>query len=119
MSVKIITSNNFRKEANRLIKKYPSIKNELAELERELLLNPKSGIPIGKNCYKIRLAIKSKGKGKRGGARVITHLIVNVRTRNNKRTTIYLLSVYDKSEFERISDKDLGRLISEVRIQND
>ena len=53
MNVKVITSNNFRKEAKRLIKKYPSLKKELAELERELLLNPKIGTPIGKDCYKI------------------------------------------------------------------
>lgn len=116
MNVKVITSNNFRKEAKRLIKKYPSLKKELAELERELLLNPKIGTPIGKECYKIRLAIKSKGKGKRGGARVITYLIVNLITRNTERSSVYLLSVYDKSEFETISDKDLKRLISELNI---
>ena len=114
MNVKVITSNNFRREAKRLIKKYPSIKNELAELERELLLNPKLGTPIGKNCYKIRLAIESKGKGKRGGARVISNLVVKVRKRDTKRYIVYLLSVYDKSEFETISDKDLRRLITEV-----
>ncbi|MEA3475559.1 MAG: hypothetical protein U9R23_03835 [Candidatus Cloacimonadota bacterium] len=116
MNVKVITSNNFRKEAKRLIKKYPSLKKELAELETELLLNPKIGTPIGKDCYKIRLAIKSKEKGKRGGARVITYLIVNLITRNTERSSVYLLSVYDKSEFETISDKDLKRLISELNI---
>ena len=118
MNVKVITSNNFRKEAKRLIKKYPSMKYELAELEKELLLNPKLGTPIGKNCYKIRLTIKSKGKGKRGGARVITNLVVKVRTSDIKRNIVYLLSVYDKSEFETISDKDLNRLILELNLEN-
>lgn len=51
-------------------------------------------------CYKISLAIESKGKGKRGGARVITCF----QTENNE---IYLTSIYDKSEQEEISDKEL------------
>ena len=62
------------------------------------------------------LAIKSKVKGKRVGARVITYLIINLITRNTERSSVYLLSVYDKSEFETISDKDLKRLISELNI---
>jgi len=48
--------------------------------------NPRLGTAIGKNCYKIRLSIRSKGKGKSGGARVITHLIVNIGDE-----TLYLL----------------------------
>ena len=55
---------------------------------------------MGNNCYKIRIAISSKGKGKSGGARVITHLQII-------ETKIYLLSIYDKSEQSDISDKDL------------
>lgn len=50
--------------------------------------------------YKIRLAIKSKGKGKSGGARVITYVL----TDNNE---IYLLTIYDKSEFDSIDDKTI------------
>ena len=34
--------------------------------------SPIQGDYIGNDCYKIRLGIASKGKGKRGGARVIT-----------------------------------------------
>lgn len=58
------------------------------------------GTPLGNECYKIRLAIRSKGQGKSGGARVITHVWVS-------ETTVFLLSIYDKSEAETISDKDL------------
>ncbi|MDH0659327.1 type II toxin-antitoxin system RelE/ParE family toxin, partial [Empedobacter sp. GD03865] len=60
------------------------------------------------NCYKIRLAIKSKGKGKSGGARVITHLFI-------ENETIYLLSLYDKSEQNSISDKEIKDLLKLIK----
>jgi hypothetical protein len=60
---------------------------------------------LANNCYKIRLAIKSKGKGKSGGARVITQIQV---VENN----VFLLALYDKSEQENISDKEIEYLLS-------
>ena len=71
MSYKIAAITTFRKEAKRLIKKYPSLQKEIAELGDQLSSNPTLGTPIGNGCYKIRLSIASKGKGKSGGARII------------------------------------------------
>lgn len=110
MNVEIITTENFRREAKRLLKKYPSLKNDLIDLQNLLNLNPQAGIHIGHNCYKIRLAIKSKGKGKSGGARVITYFVIHQETEQ-----VYLLSIYDKSEFDSISDNDLKKLVKELR----
>jgi len=62
MSVEILTTENFRREAKRLIKKYSSIKNDLIDLQEQLLKNPRLGIPLGWNCYKIRMAITGKRK---------------------------------------------------------
>ena len=70
----------------------------------ELEENPKLGTPIGKECYKIRIAVTSKGKGKSGGARIITY----VRIQNN---TVFLMDIYDKSDQATISDKELLWLI--------
>lgn len=58
----------FEKQAKRLIKKYASLKKELLKLVQELKENPEQGTALGKNCFKIRIAIASKGKGKSGGA---------------------------------------------------
>jgi len=66
--------------------------------------NPTLGTPIGKNCYKIRVAISAKGRGKSGGARLITY----VRILKNK---IFLLDIYDKSEQANISSQELQLLI--------
>ena len=66
MNFRIIPTPNFERSAKRLSKKYRSLKNELAELNRLILSNPHAGTPIGKGAYKVRLAVKSKGKGKVG-----------------------------------------------------
>jgi hypothetical protein len=54
------------------------------------------------------LAIKSKGQGKSGGARVITCIKI-------QRNAIYFLTIYDKSEQETVSDKDLTVLIEYIQ----
>ena len=105
MSYKIVTIPRFEKDLKRLAKKYPSLKNEFIALVKALKDQPGQGTTLGNNCFKIRLAIASKGKGKSGGARVITCLQV-------QDTTVYLLSIYDKAEQENIPDKDLKDLLS-------
>jgi len=72
MSFRIKAIPEFEKQLKKLAKKYPSIKSEFINLVKSLEENPKQGTPLLKNCYKIRIAIKSKGKGKSGGGRVIT-----------------------------------------------
>jgi len=103
---KVITSDNFEKEAKKMIKRYRSLASEIETLIKTLSENPTLGTPIGKDCYKIRLAIKSKGKGKSGGARVIS-CVVSVQE------SIILLSIYDKSEQDNIDDKELERLLKD------
>ncbi len=93
----------FDKQAKRLAKKYPSLKNDLAGLFESLADNPGQGTALGNSFYKTRLPIASKGRGKSGGARVITYLKVAA-------DTVYLASIYDKAEKDAISDKEL-RLI--------
>lgn len=108
MSFKIESIRTFDKQAKRLAKKYLSLKKDLGILVNELLENPQLGTSIGKNCYKIRLSISSKAKGKSGGARVITHIhIVG--------ETIYLLSIYDKSEKDNLEDGEIDQLLSEIQ----
>jgi mRNA-degrading endonuclease RelE of RelBE toxin-antitoxin system len=104
MSYSIEVTSNFKKQAKKLIKKFPSLKRELSEFIENLVINPERGDKLGNNCYKVRLAIASKGKGKSGGARVITHIqIINKK--------VFLLSIYDKSEQESISDKEIDGLL--------
>jgi mRNA-degrading endonuclease RelE of RelBE toxin-antitoxin system len=69
MSYNVSSIHKFEKELKRLVKKYPSLKNEYIELVRSLKKNPLQGSPLGNDCYKIRVAVASKGKGKSGGSK--------------------------------------------------
>ncbi len=86
MSYKVLTIPPFDKKLKRLAKKYPSLKNEFAELLESLEQEPEQGTNLGNNCYKIRIAIASKGKGKSGGARVITNFVI-------AEETVFLISI--------------------------
>jgi mRNA-degrading endonuclease RelE of RelBE toxin-antitoxin system len=108
MSFEIIATPPFERELKQLSKKYPSIKKDIAALGAEIQSNPKLGTPIGYDCYKIRMAISSKGKGKSGGARVITHVKITA-------TTIFLLSIYDKSETDTISDEEIVARVKRLK----
>ena len=104
MSFEIRTIEPFERELKKLSKKYPSVKNDILDLAEKLIENPLMGAPLGKDCYKIRMAIASKNKGKSGGSRVITCVkVVN--------ETVFLLSIYDKSEQENIEDSKLKSLL--------
>lgn len=107
MSWKIEITSKFKRKAKALLKKYPSLKQELNHLITALEADPTYGTALKHNCYKIRLSIKSKGKGKSGGARVITHL-------HFTGTTVYLISIFDKSEQDSISDKELLELMKDL-----
>lgn len=112
-NVSVELGKKFQKEFKRLLKKYPSLKEELVKLREILHTDPKTGTPLGNSIYKIRLAIKSKGKGKSGGARVISHVeteIVGV----IENDTVTLLTIYDKSEISAISKEDIQTLYKEI-----
>lgn len=104
--ITLVVSSDFKAAAKRLLKKYSSLKSELAELGQSLLENPTQGKPLGRDCYKIRLAIQSEGKGKSGGGRVITCVKVTAET-------VTLLTIYDKNEQEDIPDKALTKLLAD------
>ena|ERR1017187_965140 len=108
MSFNVYTSSKFDKELKKLAKKYRSLKNEFADLIVSLKENPNQGDALNHNCFKIRLAIESKGKGKSGGARVIAHVY-------KSGNAVYLLSIYDKSERDTISEKELVSLLQSIR----
>lgn len=111
MSFKVVAVQDFDRELKRLSKKYQSLKYDYLSLVESLEKAPLQGTPLGKDCYKIRMPIRSKNKGKSTGARVITYVkIID--------ETVYLLSIYDKSEQTSISEKEIiARLNSINKLQ--
>ena len=83
------------------------MKNDYAIFLDELRQNPMMGTEQNKHLRKVRFPITSKAKGKSGGARVITHTIL-IQTDG---ANVTLVTIYDKSERESITDKELRQLM--------
>jgi len=100
MSYKIVATKIFKRSLKPIAKKHRSLKNDLANLIDSLKEEPTQGIRITENCYKIRMAITSKGRGKSGGARVFTYVrIVD--------EIVYLAEIFDKSDKDNLSEKEI------------
>jgi mRNA-degrading endonuclease RelE of RelBE toxin-antitoxin system len=119
VKVTVRITKNFKSEAKPLLKKYRSLSNDLLKLEKELLKTPRLGTPLGHDAYKIRLRIATKGKGKSGGARVIslveTTVIGFTEFTSNEEITVNLISIYDKADVDNIPDKQLKDLIKSFK----
>ena len=109
MNVKIIPSVEFDRQFKRLAKKYKSLLDDYLTFSKELKENPLQGAALGRGVRKIRMAIGSKGKGKSGGARVLT-LTVLV----SEDADVTLLTIYDKDEIDNVSDEYIRWLISKT-----
>ena len=107
MECKITASKSFNKELKRLGKRYASLADDYETLLHDLKQNPALGTDLGRGLRKVRMRISSKGKGKSGEARVITFTVIA----SVDETTINLLYIYDKSERENISPKEIDALL--------
>ena len=107
MSYNIYLTPSFKKQAKRLAKKFRSLSIDLEKLSSSLKVEPTQGISLGKNIYKIRIHVASKGKGKSGGMRVITYVKIVAKS-------VFLLAIYDKSERGNISDAEIKNSIAET-----
>ena len=111
MNVTVDYLPEFERRAKALAKKYKSFPADYDAFLDELQENPFGGNPLGHNTYKHRMVIAAKGKGKSGGARVITY---NVQQQTANEVLVTLMSIYDKSEINSVSDAYLRQLVSEV-----
>lgn len=104
MNLKIISLDSFSKNVKKLYKKYINLLNDLKSLKNTLRNNPKVGVKLGNNCYKMRLANSSKQSGKSGGFRVIYYYL-------DEQNRIYLITIYSKTELENVSDNRLLEIL--------
>ena len=109
MNYSITTSSYFDVAAKKLAKKYSSFKDDLVNFGKYLLENPKQGTELAPGIRKIRMAIKSKGKGKSGGTRVITYNFITQKMDGK----IVLLLIYDKEDASTAKVSVLKEIIKE------
>jgi mRNA-degrading endonuclease RelE of RelBE toxin-antitoxin system len=107
MSFEVVHTPDFKRAIKKLHKKYPSLWADLEKLAASLAKEPRKGTPIGQGCYKVRLAISSKGKGKSGGASVITYVYVT-------KKKVYLFSIYDKSQQESMASQKITAMLDAI-----
>ncbi len=112
MTWTIRTVPDFDSEAKRLAKKYKSLRSDLLQFQKEIKKNPFLGTEILPGVRKIRMAITSKGKGKSGGARIISFIAIN----DIESGDIILLYIYDKSESSNIKTEYLKQLLRDLEL---
>lgn len=98
MAIEVIPTADFTKDLKDIAKKHKGISADILKLSKELKENPCIGTDLGNNLYKIRLAISGTNKGKSGGARVITYVLIS-------NQVVYLAEIYLKNEHDTI-DRD-------------
>ena len=108
MNFNIIPSDKFQKQVKKLYKKHKSILDDIDKLGKELSDNYNIGIDLGNNIYKIRLVIKSKGKGKSSGSRVIYFVVT-------EKKNIYLATIYDKSEIDTLKKNEIKNIVNKIK----
>jgi hypothetical protein len=108
MEIKV--TEEFLRSAKPMAKRYRSFNQDYKDLLDELEKNPKMGIDLGDGFRKVRMAIRSKGKGKSGGARVIT---LDMLERNG---VLYLIYAYDKSDSSNVEMSVIRELTRQMGI---
>ena len=106
----VTPTDSFERKVKRLLKKFHTLQDTLYNLEDQLIKNPFLGQKLGNNVYKVRVADKSKGKGKSGGFRIITYLV----RAEASSIEILLLTIFDKSESETLENSEIKEIIKEV-----
>ena len=110
MNVKIDVGPEFKRQFKRLAKKYHSLRNDIAVWKKEILEDPFQGDSLGGGVRKIRMPIADKGKGKSGGARILT---LNVLVSEDG-LNVTLLTIYDKGEISNVKDEFIEFLIKNL-----
>lgn len=98
MNFDIIPTPDFEKSFKALAKRHRSLKSDILEFSSSLQENPFQGVELSPGIRKIRMAIASKGKGKSGGARIITYTVIAAEMEGR----VYLMKIYDKSDFSTV-----------------
>lgn len=110
MSFDVRTTPHFEREAKVLARRYRSFKEDLRSFIDSLRETPLQGAELGSGIRKIRLVITSKGRGKFGGARVITYTICASESDGR----VYLVDVYDKADYSTVDVSVVKKMIAEL-----
>jgi len=100
-------SSDFQRAFKQLKKRYRSLPNDFNRVLLSLKENPYQGDELYDGMRKVRIAITSKRRGKRGGGRIIIRLTI-------EDTCLSFLYIYDKADMGNVSDEFLNDIIIEL-----
>lgn len=95
---------SFNKEVKKLKKRFKNIENDYLNFVNSIKELDDLGVHLGSNIYKVRLANSDKNSGKSSGYRLISYLKLIDKE-------LYLIYIYDKSDIENISEKEIDKII--------
>lgn len=107
MNFDIIPTPDFERAFKALAKRHRSLKQDILDFTRSLQENPFQGDELSPGIRKIRMAITSKGRGKSGGARVITYTVLAAETEGR----VYLIDIYDKADYSTVDVTVIQQMI--------
>jgi len=99
------TSSLFDKQSKQLSKKFNLLKSDLEDFINNFENYHATATNIKTNFFKVRLSNSNKNKGKSAGYRIYYYLKID--------DTVYLLTIYDKSQIQSINENILNELIKE------
>lgn len=105
--IEVVLLPEFKKNAKKLNKRYASFARDFENFLAEITANPLLGTDLGGGLRKVRMRISAKGKGKSGGARIISHNILT----SMKDGKVTLVTIYDKSNRDSISKQEIEQLL--------
>ncbi len=112
MNFEILPTTRFAKSIKLLAKKHRSIKQDLKAFANSLKEDPFQGDELSPGIRKVRMAISSKGRGKSGGARIITYTIVVAENQGR----VYLIDIYDKADYSTVDVAIIQKIVKELEL---
>lgn len=113
MNFEIILTPDFERSFKALAKRYRSLKQDILDFTKSLEENPLQGDELTPGIRKIRMAIKSKGRGKSEGARVITYTVFATEIDGR----VYLIDIYDKADYSTVDVAVIQQMIKNMSNQ--
>lgn len=110
MNFDIIPTPDFEKAFKALAKRHRSLRQDILDFSKSLQENPFQGDELSPGIRKIRMAITSKGRGKSGGARVITYTVVVAENEG----TVYLIAIYDKADYSTVDVSMIQKTVRDL-----
>ena len=104
MKLNIVEKRLYIKSFKKLSKHYKNIQKDIDSFLDNINSQEDLGIELKSNLFKVRIANSDKNRGKSGGYRLISYLVII-------KNELQLLYIYDKSKLTNLTEKEIDDII--------